>query len=282
MRALEHEDFLYLARGQAELATREQLLRAHSPGYIDRILGIIPVEGCYVELDSDTILSQFSGEAILRAAGAACQAVDEVMTGQAKNVFCAVRPPGHHAGRDLSGGFCLFSNAALAALQAREVYGVHRIAVVDFDVHHGNGTQAVLWDIPGMFYASTHQADAFPYTGLASETGPVGGAKVLNIPMPAGTGSEEFRAAYEGTVLPALADFAPELLIISAGFDAHAADPVAHFRLNVGDYSWITARLLDIARTYSKARVVSLLEGGYDHTALAASVAAHMRMLMEG
>ena len=282
MHILEHEDFLYLARGQAPLATREQLLRAHSAYYIDRILASVPAEGCYIELDSDTVLSRFSGEAVLRAAGASCLAVDEVMTGKTTNVFCAIRPPGHHAGRETPGGFCLFSNAAIAALHARDAHGAKRVAIVDFDVHHGNGTQEILWGEPGLFYASTHQSDAFPYTGSTSETGREGGAAILNIPLPAGTGGHAFRRAYTDAILPALQDFSPEILILSAGFDAHAADPMAHFRLQVSDFSWLTARLLDIARTHSKGRVVSILEGGYDPDALAACVAAHIRILMEG
>ena len=282
MNVLEHEDFIYMARGSAPLATREQLLRAHPASYIDRILGTVPAEGCYIELDSDTILSGTSGEAILRSAGAGCAAVDEVMTGKINNVFCAVRPPGHHADKESPGGFCLFSNAAIAALHARDAHGAQKVAVIDFDVHHGNGTQNVLWNEPGMFYASTHQSETFPYTGTASETGPEGGAVVVNIPMPAGTGSDDFRMAYSDIILPKLRDFAPDLIIISAGFDAHAADPMAHFRLQVGDFTWLTTQLLDIARIFSKRRVVSILEGGYDPRALGACVAAHLRALMEG
>ena len=282
MNVLEHEDFIYMARGSAPLATREQLLRAHPASYIDRILGTVPAEGCYIELDSDTILSGTSGEAILRSAGAGCAAVDEVMTGKINNVFCAVRPPGHHADKESPGGFCLFSNAAIAALHARDAHGAQKVAVIDFEVHHGNGTQNVLWNEPGMFYASTHQSETFPYTGTASETGPEGGAVVVNIPMPAGTGSDDFRMAYSDIILPKLRDFAPDLIIISAGFDAHAADPMAHFRLQVGDFTWLTTQLLDIARIFSKRRVVSILEGGYDPRALGACVAAHLRALMEG
>ena len=282
MHVLEHEDFLYLARGEAPLASREQLLRAHTPAHVDRILGSVPAEGCYIELDSDTIISGSSGEAILRAAGASCSAIDEVMTGQIRNVFCAVRPPGHHAERETPGGFCLFSNAAIAALHARDVHGAQRVAVVDFDVHHGNGTQNVLWDEAGMFYASTHQSETFPYTGFRHETGSESGARIVNVPLPAGTGSEAFREAYSTTILPALRDFAPDVIIISAGFDAHAADPMAHFRLQVSDFTWLTNQLLEVARTYSNRRVVSILEGGYDPRSLAACVAAHLRALMEG
>ena len=282
LNVLEHEDFIYMARGAAPQATREQLLRAHPAHYVDRILSSIPALGNYIELDSDTILSHFSGEAILRSAGSGCAAVDEVMTGKITNVFCAVRPPGHHADKEAAGGFCLFSNAAIAALHARDAHGAQRVAVVDFDVHHGNGTQNVLWNEPGMFYASTHQSETFPYTGQADETGGEGGAVIVNVPMPAGTGSDDFRTAYSDIILPKLRDFQPDLIIISAGFDAHAADPMAHFRLQISDFNWVTNQLLDIARTFSKRRVVSILEGGYDTRALAACVAAHLRVLMEG
>ncbi|MGE5504434.1 MAG: histone deacetylase family protein [Actinomycetota bacterium] len=278
---LDREEFMYLPREEAPVATREQLLRAHPATHIDRILAAVPAEGV-VELDGDTMLSPKSGEAALRSAGAACAAVDEVATGRSRNAFCAIRPPGHHAEREAAMGFCLFSNAAIAALHARDQHGFKRVAVVDFDVHHGNGTQDVLWNQPGTFYASTHQVDAFPYTGTPDQTGPEGGAVVVNVPLPAGAASEPFRAAYEQTVLPALDAFAPDFLIISAGFDAHAADPMAHLRLGVGDFDWLTRRLLDIARTHAGRRVVSLLEGGYDTRALAACVAAHVRALMEG
>jgi acetoin utilization deacetylase AcuC-like enzyme len=280
MHVLEHEDFFYLNRDEAPLGTREQLLRAHPAEHIDRVLAAIPADG-YHEFDNDTVASPGTGEAALRSIGGACAAVDEVMTDRSRNVFCAVRPPGHHAGRETVEGFCLFSNAAVAALYARDVYGLKRVAVIDFDVHHGNGTQAVLWDEPGTFYASTHQDDAYPNTGLPEETGPEGGCTVVNVPLPAGTGSEAFRAAYTDIILPKLREFSPELVIISAGFDAHAADPMARLRLQVNDFDWITRRLTEVAAACAKRRVVSILEGGYDTRALAACVAAHLRALME-
>ncbi len=279
---LEHEDFSFLIRDEAPAATREQLLRAHSAAHIDQILAMIPKDNSLVEIEGDTILSKGTGEAALRSAGSVCAAVDEVMTNKVRNVFCAVRPPGHHAERELAMGFCLFANAAIGALHARDVHGVKRVAVIDFDVHHGNGTQRILWDQPGMFYASTHQDDAFPYTGRPDEKGPAGGATVINIPLPKGSTSQPFRDAYTNEILPALRAFSPELLIISAGFDAHAADPMAHLRLQVSDFDWITRQLLDVARECSSRRVVSVLEGGYDPRALAASVAAHVRALMDG
>lgn len=277
---LEHEDFFYLDRDEAPLATREQLLRAHPAEHIDRVLGSIPREGVY-EFDNDTVASPGTGDAALRSVGGACAAVDEVMAGRSRNVFCAVRPPGHHAGRNAVEGFCFFSNAAIAALHARDAHGVQRVAVVDFDVHHGNGTQDVLWNEPGTFYASTHQNGSYPNTGLPEETGPEGGCVVVNVPLEPGSGSEAFRAAYTDVILPKLAAFAPELLIISAGFDAHAADPMARLRLQVNDFDWITRRLTEIAAQSAKRRVVSILEGGYDTRALAACVAAHLRALME-
>lgn len=280
MHVLEHEDFFYLNRDEAPLGTREQLLRAHPAEHIDRVLAAIPADG-YHEFDNDTVASPGTGEAALRSVGGACAAVDEVMTDRSRNVFCAVRPPGHHAGRATVEGFCLFSNAAVAALHARDVYGLKRVAVIDFDVHHGNGTQAVLWDEPGTFYASTHQDDAYPNTGLREETGPEGGCTVVNVPLPAGTGSEAFRAAYTDIILPKLREFSPELVIISAGFDAHAADPMARLRLQVNDFDWITRRLTEVAAECANRRVVSILEGGYDTRALAACVAAHLRALME-
>ena len=278
---LEHEDFIYLPREEAPRATREQILRAHTEAHLDRVMGAVPQQGL-VELDGDTILSPGSGEAALRAAGAVCAAVDEVATGRSRNAFCAVRPPGHHAEREAAMGFCLFSNAAIAALHAREAHGYQRVAVVDFDVHHGNGTQQVLWNTPGTFYASTHQQDAFPYTGMPDETGPDGGLVAVNFPLPAGSTSDPFRMAYTEAILPRLRDFAPDFLIISAGFDAHAADPMAHLRLQIGDFQWITRQLLDVASESAGRRVVSVLEGGYDTRALAACVAAHIRVLMEG
>lgn len=278
---LDREEFMYLPREEAPLATQEQILRAHTQAHFDRVMAAIPSEGC-VELDGDTFVSPKSGEAALRSAGAACAAIDEVATGRSRNAFVATRPPGHHAEREAVMGFCLFCNAAVAALHARDTHGFKKVAVIDFDVHHGNGTQQILWDEPGTFYASTHQADAFPYTGKAEETGGPGGAVVVNVPLPAGTGSEPFRAAYTDTILPALRAFAPDFVIISAGFDAHAADPMAHFRLQVADFEWITRELLTLAAATAGRRVVSLLEGGYETRALAACVAAHIRILMEG
>ncbi|MEI6560212.1 MAG: histone deacetylase family protein [Rhodospirillaceae bacterium] len=279
---LDHEDFYYLLREEAPRATADQLLRAHSQAHIDHILASVPEDDSIVELDSDTFLSRHSGEAALRAAGAVVAAVDEVAAGRCRNAFCAVRPPGHHAEPESAMGFCLFSNAAIGALHARDSGGFQRVAVIDFDVHHGNGTQRILWDVPGTFYASTHQIDAFPYSGQPEETGGPGGGIAVNVPLAAGTGSEAFRAAYTEVILPRLRAFAPDFLFISAGFDAHAADPIAHLRLHVSDFEWLTRELVGVAAASANHRLVSVLEGGYDTRALAACVAAHLRVLMGG
>ena len=281
-RILEHEEFSFLIHAQAPEATVEQLLRAHPLEHIEDILGPVPEGEAYRYLDQDTVISRHTREAALRSAGAVCAAVDAVMSGEARNAFCIVRPPGHHAEPDAAMGFCLFSNAAIGALHARDAHGISRVAVIDFDAHHGNGTQAVLWNQAGMFYGSTHQDDAFPYTGRPDETGPPGGAVVVNVPLPAGAKSEDFRTAFTDIILPKLRDFAPGMLILSAGFDAHAADGMSYLRLQVSDFDWVTRQLLDVARDTAENRVVSVLEGGYEPRALAACTAAHLRLLMGG
>ncbi len=275
---LEGEEFSLLLREEAPIATREQLLRAHLAEHVDHVFSVVPPPGEQYHIDPDTVLSSQSGDAALRSAGAVIAAVDAVATGQVRNAFCAVRPPGHHAERDAAMGFCLFNNAAIGALHARDAHGCQRVAIIDFDVHHGNGTQHILWDEPGMFYASTHQENAYPNTGLAEEKG--GAGRMLNVPLPAGSGSDMFRQAFDDVILPKLRDFQPDFLLISAGFDAHAADPMAHLRLKTSDFRWATERLLDVARDTARNRVVSVLEGGYDINALAASVAEHVRALM--
>lgn len=279
---LEHEDFLFLAREEAPRATTQQLLRAHSMEHVDYILSLLPKDGEIHPIDDDTFVSSRSGEAALRAAGAVCAAVEEVAAKRCRNAFCAVRPPGHHAERSTAMGFCLFSNAAIGALHARDACGFRKVAVIDFDVHHGNGTQQILWDEAGMFYASTHQQDAYPYSGSPDEQGQAGGGVIVNVPLPAGSGSEVFRHAYGDVILPRLRAFAPDFVIVSAGFDAHAADPMADLRLQVADFDWVTRELLRISREFSGDRLVSVLEGGYDTRALAACVASHVRALMEG
>lgn len=277
--ALEGEAFAFLDRRGAPLADLDQVVRVHPRDHVERVLAAVPEEG-EVFLDSDTVLSPGSSEAALRAAGAVCAAVDAVLGGEARNAFCATRPPGHHAETARAMGFCLFNSVAVGAAHARAVHGLGRVAVVDFDVHHGNGTQEIFWAQPDLFYASSHQAPLYPGTGAAGEHG--GSDNVLNVPLPAGAGSREFRAAMSGQILPALDAFAPELILISAGFDAHIRDPLAGLALTEDDFAWATAELCGLAGARCRGRIVSTLEGGYDLTALAASCAAHVRELMVG
>lgn len=275
LRALEAPEFSPLLRELAPEASVEQLQAAHDEDYVEAIFAL-PQDKA-TTIDGDTVFSPGTLPAALRAAGGACAAVDAVMEGWAQAGFVAMRPPGHHAESDRAMGFCFFNNAAVAARHAQARWGLKKIAIVDFDVHHGNGTQQIFYRDPGVFYASTHQAPCFPGTGLEAEHG-VG--NVLNLPLPPGTKGEEFRAAWEAKLLPALHGFAPELLIISAGFDAHAADPMAQMRLREADFAWATQALLAVADEACPGRVVSLLEGGYDPEALAQSCAAHVRALM--
>jgi acetoin utilization deacetylase AcuC-like enzyme len=282
MQALEHEDFLFLARHEAPAATRDQLSLAHPADHVDRVLASIPPSG-WRDIDADTTVNPHSGEAALRAAGAVCAAVDAVFTADsdpegARNAFCAVRPPGHHAERARAMGFCLFNSVAVGAFHARTAHGIDRVAVIDFDVHHGNGTQDIFWSQAGLLYASTHQDHFYPGTGAAAERG--AGGRIVNAPLPAGSGSPEFRAAFERTVLPAVEEFAPELVMISAGFDGHFADPLAQLELTEEDFVWATRKLCGVAAAHCQGRLVSVLEGGYDLGALARSNAAHVRELM--
>ncbi|RJF94895.1 histone deacetylase family protein [Oleomonas cavernae] len=280
MRALEAEDFHYLERVEAPAATREQLTRVHTPDYVDWVLAKVPTATGHqaVHLDADTIVSAGSGQAALHAAGAVVAAVDAVLTGAARSAFCAVRPPGHHAEPDHAMGFCIFNNVAVGAQHARAVHGLSRVAVVDFDVHHGNGTQAAFQGDPDLFYASTHQAPLYPGTGAVGETGCAD--NILNAPLPPGADGPAFRRAFAEHILPALDRFAPELILISAGFDGHALDPLANLRLIEADYRWVTAELAALSRRHCKGGLVSTLEGGYDLYALASSVAAHVATLM--
>ena len=275
--ALEAEKFQSLDRRVAPKATLEAIARVHDRGYAQAILDAIPERGTRA-LDADTHISPGSGEAALRAAGALCAAVDAVATGDARNAFCAVRPPGHHAEPATAMGFCLFNNIAVGAAHARAEHGLARIAVIDFDVHHGNGTQAMFWNDADMFFGSTHQSPLYPGTGAASEHGVAD--NIVNAPLAPMSGSAEFRAAMSETVLPALEAFAPDFILISAGFDAHAEDPLAMLNLLDDDYAWITAEVLRIAAACCNGRVVSTLEGGYDLDALARSAAAHVDALM--
>jgi len=277
LRALEAEEFHALIREMAPLASREQLNRVHPQAYIDEILATCPPPGESVEIDGDTLMSHGSAEAAQRSAGGAVMAVDAVMEGWARSAFCATRPPGHHAERAKAMGFCFFANAAIAARHAQAQWGLKRVAILDFDVHHGNGSQDIFERDASVFYGSSHQAQCFPFTGEEHE---IGFGNIINVPLPAGTASASFRAAWSKQILPAVDMFAPELLIVSAGFDAHKADPLAQFRVETQDFAWLTTELLGVARRHCSGKLVSLLEGGYDLPALAASVAAHVRALM--
>ena len=276
LQALDGPDFTRLDRREAPEATLDDIARVHPRRFVERMLAAVPASG-HAGIDADTILSPASGRAALRAAGAVVAAVDAVVAGEAANAFCAVRPPGHHAEPGRAMGFCLFNNAAVGAMRARQAHGLARVAVVDFDVHHGNGTQAAFYDDPSLFYASTHQFPLYPGTGARGETG-VG--NIVNLPLPPMAGSREFRTGVAREILPALDAFRPELVVISAGFDAHKSDPLAQLLLDESDYTWITEQLLEVAGRHAGGRVVSTLEGGYDLAALGASAAAHVRVLM--
>lgn len=276
--ALADEEFAGLTRLVAPAATIEQLTRVHPRNYVDAILGIRPPEGELVHVDGDTVMSAGSANAARHAAGAVIAAVDGVLSGSTRTAFAAVRPPGHHATPDVPGGFCLFNNVAIGAMHARAAYGLRRVALIDFDVHHGQGTQAVVEPDPDLFYASTHQYPLYPGTGSARERGVAG--NVVNVPLAAGSGSAAFRAAWVDRLLPALDDFTPELVIVSAGFDAHRRDPLAQLDVETEDFVWLTEELLAIADRHARGRLVSVLEGGYDLAALAESVSAHVRALM--
>ena len=275
--AFESQEFAGLQREQAPRATRQQLGRVHRPAYVKALLDAIPEDG-FARLDSDTAVSPGSGKAALRAAGAVVRAVDLVMQGKASNAFCAVRPPGHHAESARAMGFCLFNSIAVGAAHARAGYGLKRIAIVDFDVHHGNGTQHSFENDSIVFYASTHQWPLYPRTGAAEERGIAN--NVLNLPLAAGAGTKEFRTAFSKKLIPALKKFRPDFVFISAGFDAHRADPLALLELEEKDFAWATREICKVAKGICEGRVVSALEGGYHLGALAASAAAHVRALM--
>jgi acetoin utilization deacetylase AcuC-like enzyme len=280
--ALTEDAFPDLTVLTAPSASREALERAHAKAHVETILDTLNAEAVrsgHAVIDADTAMSAGSAEAALRAAGALCLAVDQVMSGKVHNAFCAVRPPGHHAERDRAMGFCLFNNVAVAAYHAREAYGIKRIAIVDFDVHHGNGTQNIFWDDADALYISTHQMPLYPGSGDSSERGAAN--NILNLPLPPGANGSQFRALFDARIIPALEQFKPEFLFISAGFDAHAEDPLANLRLTEDDFAWATYRLCAFAEHACGGRVVSTLEGGYDLDALARSAAAHMHALRE-
>ena len=275
LEALSSDRFSALDRIEAPRVLREQLARAHASQLIETVFASAPDEG-YARLDPDTAMSPASLEAAQRAAGAVCAAVDAMIDGEATRAFCAVRPPGHHATRDAAMGFCLFNNVAIGAAHAL-ARGIERVAIVDFDVHHGNGTQDIFWDEPRVLYASTHQSPLYPGTGLRGETG---AGNILNAPLPRGASGIEFRATFD-EIIQRLRQFAPQLVMISAGFDAHRLDPLADLNLVADDYAWATQALVSIARTHAMGRVISSLEGGYSLQALRESVAAHVAALMD-
>jgi acetoin utilization deacetylase AcuC-like enzyme len=256
----------------------EQLTRAHPAAYVEAILGLRPAPGEIVQIDESTFISQRSVEAACHAAGAVVASVEAVMEDQVKTAFAAVRPPGHHALPTIPGGFCLLNSVAVGALHAQAKYGLDRVAIVDFDVHHGQGTQGILERDARLFYGSSHQYPLYPGTGFAREHGIDG--NVVNVPLSPGSGSEAFRAAWSQRILPQLDRFAPQLLIVSAGFDAHRLDPLASLNVETEDFVWLTEELLAVAGRHGGGRLVSALEGGYDLGALAESAAAHVRALM--
>ena len=276
---LKQEKFQSLVREQAPMADLETVALCHSMDYVVEIRNVAPKEGM-IQLDADTSMSPGTFEAALRAVGGATLAVDEVVAKNADNAFVAQRPPGHHAETVRPMGFCIFNHAAIAARHAQKKHGLHRVAVVDFDVHHGNGTQEIFWSDPTLMYCSTHQMPLYPGTGAVGERGDHD--NIVNAPLRAGDGGEQFRAAMESHILPRLSAFGPELIVISAGFDAHKRDPLANLQFVEEDFAWATRKIMDVADKTAQGRVVSVLEGGYDLEGLSKSAAAHVIALMRG
>jgi acetoin utilization deacetylase AcuC-like enzyme len=278
-KVLADQRFAALRRIEAPAAERADIERAHPARHVEAVFAASPEAGT-VHLDADTAMSAGTFEAALRTVGGALRAVDEVAGGLARNAFVAMRPPGHHAESVRAMGFCFFNNAAIAARHAQARHGMARVAIFDWDVHHGNGTQEIFWADKTVLYASTHEMPLYPGTGAASERGEHG--TILNAPLRAGDDGTVFREAMEAKILPGIETFAPELIIISAGFDAHWRDPLANLNLTEADFGWATRKLADIADRHAGGRVVSLLEGGYDLQGLGSSVAAHVEALMKG
>ncbi len=275
--ALAEPEFAELRRHEAPCASDDAIKLVHSASHLARLRGLHET-GARVDIDADTVMMKASLDAALRAAGGGVLAVDLVMTGRVERAFVASRPPGHHAEPDVAMGFCLLNNAAIAARYALTHHNLRRVAIVDFDVHHGNGTQTVCATNPNLLYVSSHQMPCYPGTGRREET--VGG-RLVNMPLAPGSGSETFRSAWTTIGLPAVAAFEPSLLVVSAGFDGHLDDPLAQLALQVDDFGWLTAALVKLTRTCCAGRIVSLLEGGYDLQALAAGVSAHVAALMQ-
>jgi acetoin utilization deacetylase AcuC-like enzyme len=277
--ALGAEEFQALTRVQAPAAALETIALCHPMDYVEAVREATPQQGI-VALDADTSISPGSFEAALRAVGGAVHAADAVMTGAAANAFCAMRPPGHHAETADPMGFCLFNTAAIVARYAQRRHGAERVAIVDFDVHHGNGSQEIFWADPTVMYCSTHQMPLYPGTGARSERGEHD--SIVNAPLRPGDGGPAFREAIESTILPRLRAFRPDLMVISAGFDAHTRDPLANLNLVDVDFGWVTQKLMEVAEASAAGRIVSVLEGGYDLEALGQSAAAHVRALLRG
>jgi acetoin utilization deacetylase AcuC-like enzyme len=278
-RILEGEKFSALARVEAPTLPAETIALCHPMDYIEALREATPQDGL-VRLDADTSMSAGSFEAALRAAGGAVLAVDEVVTKKAANAFVATRPPGHHAETARPMGFCFFNNVAIAARYALTRHGLTRAAIVDFDVHHGNGSQEIFWSDPNVLYCSTHEMPLYPGTGALSERGAHN--NIVNAPLRAGDDGVQFREAFETSILPRLRGFGPDIIIISAGFDAHVRDPLANLNLVEADFAWATQKIMEVADATAEGRVVSVLEGGYDLEGLARSVGAHVTALMRG
>ncbi|MCW3782489.1 histone deacetylase family protein [Defluviimonas salinarum] len=273
--ALDETFFPDLQRFEAPKGDREFLRTVHDPDHLDRLDSLTPGSGA-VAIDTDTVLLPDTLDAALRGVGGACLGVDLVLEGRARNAFIASRPPGHHAERARAMGFCFYGTVAAAALHAVRNRGIERVAVLDFDAHHGNGTQDILWDASEVFFASTHQRNIFPMRGTAEETGAHG--QILNLPLKNGSGSRQMAEAW-GSILARVEEWRPELILLSAGFDAHQHDPLAGLRWRDTDFTWLTGRILDLAERHAPGRVVSVLEGGYDLGVLRRCVPAHMRLL---
>ena len=276
---LAQKRFGKLVRGEAPEGSLDSVTLCHNEHYVGELRHIAPSSGL-IYLDGDTSMSPGTWEAVMRGVGGAVAATDSVMSGSHHNAFVAIRPPGHHAEINKPMGFCFFDNAAIAARHAQRKYGIARAAIVDFDVHHGNGTQDIFWADKTVMYCSTHEMPLYPGTGAIGERGDFN--TIVNAPLSAGDGGDAFREAFETVILPRLREFKPDILIISAGFDAHTRDPLANLNLVEADFSWATKKLMDIADASAKGRVVSLLEGGYDLQGLSRSVAAHVTALMRG
>ncbi|SSC70186.1 unnamed protein product [Ciceribacter sp. T2.26MG-112.2] len=279
--ALEHPNFSPLERVEAKIANEDAVVLAHPEEHLFAVMRQIPEEeGEINQIEADTYTSPKSLQAALTAIGGAMAAVDAVMTGEISNAFVAGRPPGHHAEKSKAMGFCLFNTVAIAARHAQKKYGAERVAIVDWDVHHGNGTQDIFWDDPSVLFCSTHQMPLYPGTGARDETGSKN--NVVNAPLSPNVGSDHFREAFKSRILPALQDFSPDLILISAGFDAHHRDPLAQINLVGEDFDWATGRLMEVADRFAHNRVVSILEGGYDLEGLAESAGLHILRLMKG